>query len=146
MRNIYIALLTFIFSYNAYSQISISNSSNGIVTLTYNDSSNGWALYDPLSEPTIYVYVWVESIMNSTTNKYEDNWFDSGSLNTITWDGSNYIGTINLNTHDFLFLGGVFPTGTLVTDFNFILRNNDGTRQSGNLLATNYGFQTPPYL
>lgn len=47
MKTIYITLLTVLFSFSGYSQISISNTSNGIVTLTYNDAANGWALYDP---------------------------------------------------------------------------------------------------
>jgi hypothetical protein len=140
MKKIYITLLTVLFSFSGYSQVSISNTSNGIVTLTYNDSANGWALYDPLSEPTIYVYIWIEPAMNSTSTLYRDEWSNSGSFFTINWDGSDYSGTLDLNTHNFLNSGGVFPTGTVVTDFNFILRNNNGTRQSADLLASNYGF------
>ena len=140
MKNIYIVLLTILFSFNGYSQISISNSSNGIVTIIYNDSANSWALYDPNFETTIYVYVWVDGIMNSTSNDYSDEWNNSASLFTINWDGSNYTGTLDLNTHNFLNSGGIIPIGTTITNFGFIFRDATPTKQSADLFATNFGF------
>lgn len=78
--------------------------------------------------------------MNSTTNLYRDEWSNSSSFITITWDGGNYSGTLDLNTHNFLNSGGIFPTGTVVTNFGFIFRDATPTKQSADLFATNYGF------
>ena len=144
MNKICFILLTLIIGYNScYSQLSISSTPNGIVSIAYGGSGD-YSLYDPLLEPTIYVYVWVPEEMNSLTQLYRDQWFDSLSLTTITWNEteSKFSGTMDLNLHDFIDTGGIIPTATTVLDFQLILRDQTGDvdRQSDDLLASNYGF------
>jgi len=140
MKKKYFIIIAFFISLNSYTQITLNSTTNGIVSVTYNDAANGWALYNPLSDTEIYLYIWVDNGMNSLGNYYQDEWNNSGSLVTLTWDGSNWVGTIDLNTHNFTNSGNIIPTGITVLDFNFILRSFDGTNQSGNLLASDYGF------
>lgn len=138
MKKLYFILILIFVSYNSYSQLSLSSTANGVVSVSYG-ASGDWTLYDPQAE-TVILYLWVDTGMNSLNNYYQDEWTNAASLVTLTWDGTAHAGTIDLNTHDFTNSGGVIPTGTTVTDFNLILRNPAGDRQSANLLASNYGY------
>ena len=140
MKKIYFILLILFIGYNSYSQIALSSTANGIVSITYNDAANSWDLYDPLSDIDIHLHIWIDNIMNSLNIYYQDEWTNPASLIKLTWDGSDWVGTIDLNTHDFTNSGNIIPTGTVVMDFNFALRSFDGLNKSADLLASNYGF------
>ena len=91
---------------------------SGIYTITYNDSANGWAFYNPGVGNPIGVYLWLNGADNSTGSPFNDNF--SNITAQLTWDGTNYSGTIDLNTHNFNKTGGVLPAGTTVTELHFL--------------------------
>lgn len=136
MKKIHFALILVFLSYSGYSQLSLSNTTNGVITVSYG-AGGDWSLYDPLSE-VVVLHLWIDTGMNSQTTYYTDNWGNTASLITLTWNGSAHVGTIDLNTHSFD--GTIIPTGTIVTNFNLILRNPAGDKQSADLLASNFGF------
>jgi len=112
----------------------LSNTTNGVVSVSYGASAD-WTLYDPLAE-SVVLFLWVDTSQNTSGFSYSDDW-NSASL-ILVWDGSAHIGTIDLNTHSFN--GTIIPTGTTVTNFRLILRNPSGSRQSLDLLASDYGY------
>ena len=115
---------------------------SGIYTITYNDSANGWAFFNPNSQP-IGVYLWLNSSDTSTNSLYNDSW---GNISTqLTWDGTNYTGTINLNTHNFNNIGGVLPAGTTVNQLHFIFTDSpagNNSHKTPDYLASVYGFSS----
>ncbi|WP_372746773.1 T9SS type A sorting domain-containing protein [Lutibacter sp.] len=129
-------LLTLLIAFNSYSQLTLTPNGNGIVNVSYG-SSGDWTLYNPYSDPVI-LYLWVPETMNSQNISYADNW--NGTLISLTWNGTEHAGSIDFNTHSFD--GIIIPLGTSISNFQLILRNPAGTSQSGNLLASDYGYST----
>lgn len=113
---------------------------SGIYTITYNDAANGWAFYNPFSQP-IGVYLWLNGADNSTGSPFNDSF--SNITTQLTWDGTNYTGTVNLNTHNFNNTGGVLPAGTTVNDLHFLFTEypvGKNNHQTTDKLASAYGF------
>jgi len=125
------------------SQLQLTANTDGTVNVSYG-SSGDYSLYDPLGDTQIYIYMWIDE--NQTTPQlsmqFNDDWNDAAGLVVITYDNTlqKFTGTIDLNTHNFSG-EGLLPSGIQINDFNLILRNQAGDRQSANLLASNYGFQ-----
>lgn len=144
MKKFYSLLLVVfavIFSYSqALLTITQTPAGSGVYTITYNDSANGWAFYDPYSQP-IGVYLWLNPSDTSVNSPYNDAW---GNITTqLTWDGTNYSGTINLNTHNFNNTGGVLPAGTTVNELHFLFTEypvGNNSHQTSDKLASAYGF------
>ena len=114
---------------------------SGIYTITYNDSANGWAFYNPGVGNPIGVYLWLNGADNSTGSPFNDNF--SNITAQLTWDGTNYSGTVNLNTHNFNNMGGVLPAGTTVNDLHFLFTEypvGKNNHQTTDKLASAYGF------
>ena len=114
---------------------------SGIYTITYNDSANGWAFYNPGVGNPIGVYLWLNGADNSTGSSFNDNF--SNITTQLTWDGANYSGTVNLNTHNFNNMGGVLPPGTTVNELHFLFTEfpvGKNTHQTTDKLASTYGF------
>ncbi len=124
-------------------QLTITNVSPGVVELSYG-ASGDYSIYDPQGDATIYIYMWVNQNQTSPqiSQQYNDDWSNAASLETIHWDNNlnKFVGTINLNQHNFPG-EGILPDGTQLLDFNLILRNQAGNRQSVDLTASTYGFQ-----
>ena len=114
---------------------------SGIYTFTYNDAANGWAFYNPGVGNPIGVYLWLNGADNSTGRPFNDNF--SNITAQLTWDGTNYSGTVNLNTHNFNNIGGVLPAGTTVNDLHFLFTEyplGKNNHQTTDKLASAYGF------
>ena len=114
---------------------------SGIYTFTYNDAANGWAFYNPGVGNPIGVYLWLNGADNSTGSPFNDNF--SNITAQLTWDGTNYSGTVNLNTHNFNNIGGVLPAGTTVNDLHFLFTEyplGKNNHQTTDKLASAYGF------
>ena len=145
MKKLYfVFLLIFAYSFH-FSQATLSiiqtPANSGIYTITYNDSANGWAFYNPGVGNPIGVYLWLNGADNSTGSPFNDNF--SNITAQLTWDGTNYSGTIDLNTHNFNKTGGVLPAGTTVTELHFLFTEfprGKNTHQTTNKLASAYGF------
>jgi len=143
MKKITLLLITSLFWQINFAQLSIGNQANGVVEVNYG-ASGDYSLYDPLGDSQVYLYLWINQDQTSPNlaNVYNDDWNDSAGLVTLTYDNNlqKFTGTVDFNTHDFSG-EGVLPAGTQINDFNLILRNQAGDRQSADLLASNYGFQ-----
>jgi len=102
-----------------------------------------FSLYDPSGDTEVYLYMWVDPAQTSPEipMQYGDDWDDAASLVVINWSAADnkFVGEIDFNTHDFIG-EGILPSGTGIDDFNLILRNQAGTGQSGNLVASDHGF------
>ena len=146
MKKLYfVFLLVFAYSFH-FSQATLSiiqtPTNSGIYTITYNDAANGWAFFNPNSQP-IGVYLWLNSSDTSTNSLYNDSW--SNISTQLTWDGTNYTGTINLNTHNFNNIGGVLPAGTTVNQLHFIFTDSpagNNSHKTPDYLASVYGFSS----
>ena len=123
-------------------QLSISVIGNGKVELHYG-ASNDYTLYDPQGDTTVYVYLWVDTSQTNPalSQQYNDDWNNASSLEVLHYDSQagHFVGTIDFNTHQFPG-EGIIPENTRLNDFNLILRNEAGNRQSADLLASTYGF------
>ncbi len=144
MKKLYFLLLVvfaMVFGYGqALLTITQTPANSGIYTVTYNDSANGWAFYNPNSQP-IGMYLWLNPSSTSVNSPYNDEW--SNITTQLTWDGTNYSGTVNLNTHNFNNTGGVLPAGTTINDFHFLFTeypNGNSSHQTSDKLASAYGF------
>lgn len=145
MKKLYSFLATIFAVVAFYSQALLTivqtPANSGIYTITYNDSANGWAFYNPGVGNPIGVYLWLNGADNSTGSPFNDNF--SNITAQLTWDGTNYSGTIDLNTHNFNKTGGVLPAGTTVTELHFLFTEfpiGKNTHQTTNKLASAYGF------
>ncbi len=126
-----------------FGQLTLTNQTDGIVSVEYG-ASGDYSLYDPQGDTEIYLYLWINADQTNPqlSGLYNDDWGDTSSLIVITYDTNTqkYTGTIDFNTHDFSG-EGIIPTGTQINNFNLILRNLAGDRQSADLVASDYGFQ-----
>jgi len=137
MKKIYFLALSLLISISSYSQLTLTNTANGVVEVSYG-AAGDWSLYDPGTDPVV-LYLWIDANMNSGGVYYQDDWNNAPSLIHLTWNGVAHVGTINFNTR--VWDGGTtIPIGTTLTDFNLILRNDAGDDQSGDLVALNYGY------
>ncbi len=135
-----ILLTVLFFAFQAKAQLTLTSNGDGTVSVNYN--INDISLYDPQFE-NVVLYIWINTDQNSATSYFQDEWTNSGSLVSLSWNGVDaHVGAIDFNTHDFTNSGGIIPTNTTITDFNLILRNPAGDRQSADLLATNFGYSS----
>ncbi len=142
MRKFYFLTLALLASVTVSAQalLNIVKTAEGVYTMTYNDSANGWAFYDPFSQP-IGVYLFINPGDTTPSGTFNDAW--GNITTTLNWDGTNYSGTINLNTHNFNNTGGVLPAGTKVNELRFLFTEapaGNGGHQTGDKLGTSYGF------
>jgi len=137
MKHFYLLVFSLLLSFISYSQLTLTSLGNGLVDVSYG-ATGDLALYDPQGE-TVVLYLWIDQAMNSESVYYEDQWNDNSTLINLTYDGTSYVSTIDFNTH--IWDGGtIIPVGTVLNDFNILLRNPDGTSQSADLVATTYGY------
>jgi len=129
-----------LFALNIQAQLVLTTIGDGVVSVEYQVDI---PFYDPLGEDHIYLYMWVN--LDQTDPElpfsYTDEWTEPASFVQINWsvDDSKFIGEIDFNTHNFLGEGSI-NGGILINEFNLILRNEAGDHQSGDLLASDYGF------
>ncbi len=143
MKKIILLIIALSFSNLLVAQLILTNQNNGIIAVEYGEN-NDYSLYDPQGDNEIYLYLWVNETQTNPnlSQQYNDDWNDNTGLIVLNYDSNNqkFTGTIDFNTH--YFSGeGVLPANTQINDFNLILRNQAGDRQSSDLLASDYGFQ-----
>lgn len=123
---------------------------SGTITVTYG-SLGDYSLFDPLGDPNLYLYTGLETDGVSSTWDYHDVWTDSSTLIPLTWNNSvgAYVATFDLATRnyfsEFTQTNGLIPQLTQVNNWYFIIRNLNGSRQSSDLIGTNFAF-TPSTL
>lgn len=142
-------LLVFLGFYQANAQLTVSpnpfNINSGTITVTY--GANGdYSLFNPNSNPNLYLYTGLETDGVVTTWDYHDTWGNLGSLVPLTWNSTAnaYVATFNIGarsyTQDSSGILMSLPSGLNVNNWYFIIRNADGSAQSGDLKGTDYGF------
>ncbi len=143
MKKFTILIIAIAFAQFSFGQLSLTSQANGTVSVEYG-ANNDYSLYDPQGDTQIYIYMWIDTNQTNPalSTMYNDDWNDAAGLVVLDYDtnAQKFTGTIDFNTHDFSG-EGIIPNGTQINDFNLILRNQAGNRQSADLLASNYGFQ-----
>ena len=146
MKKIIFFVAAIMLSISMQAQLVLTSQPNGVVDVSYGPD---FSLFDPQGATEIYIYMWVDPNQTNPNlpYQYNDDWGNASSLVTVSYNNSTgkFEGQIDFNTHDFIG-EGVLPAGTQIIDFNLILRNQAGDRQTGNLLASTYGFTTTLHL
>lgn len=118
---------------------------SGTITIKYGESAD-YSIFDPLSDPNLYIYSGLETDGDAMTWDYHDDWANTATLIPLTYDNTlgYYVATFNPATRSYVEESTMntvtIPQGTQVNDWYFIIRNLAGDRQSGNLKGTDYGF------
>lgn len=134
---------------NVHAQLIVSPNpfglTSGTITLTYG-SAGDYSLFDPQSDPNLYLYTGLETDGVASTWDYHDTWSDINSLIPLTWNATAnaYVANFDIATRtyfsEFTQSNGSIPNGTTVNNWYFIIRNAAGTSQSGDFQGTNFGF------
>lgn len=123
----------------------------GNITVTYG-SSGDYSLFDPLSDPNLFLYSGLETDGDAATWDYHDDWSNVATLTPLTWDATAnaYVATLNISTRNYIQEATAtsmqIPNGTNVNNYYFLIRNAAGDRQSADLRGTDYGMTPAVYL
>jgi len=137
-----------------FSQIELqpnpSDINSGTFTIKYGESGD-YSIFDPLSNPNLYLYTGLQTDADPITWDYNDGEFlpeNLGQMIPLTFDNSlgYYVATFNPKTRTYFeeatqTITNV-PNGTQVFDWYFLITTNDLSRQSADLKGTDYGFNT----
>ncbi len=124
---------------------------SGTITFTYG-SAGDYSIFNPQSDPNLYLYTGLETDGVANTWDYHDNWTDVGTMIPLTWNATAnaYLATFNIATRSYINestqVTGQIPSGTTVNNWFFIIRNAAGTSQSADIQGTNYGFTPGTFL
>ena len=122
-----------------------SDINSGTLTLTYG-STGDYSLFDPFSDPNLFLYTGLQTDADPLTWDYHDDFSNSSTLIPLTYDASlgYYVATFNPATRTYLeepSLNTVnIPSGTTVYDWYFLITIADQSRQSADLKGSDYGF------
>ena len=139
----------------AKAQLSISpspfNVNSGIVTITYG-ATGDYAIFDPQTDPNLYIYSGLETDGVASTWDYHDDWNTLSTLTPLTWNptANAYTATFDIANRNYVQeatgTSMPIPSGTPVNNWFFIIRNTAGTSQSAALEGTNYGMTASTFL
>ncbi len=127
------------------------NINTGNITVTYG-SAGDYTLFDPLSDPNLYLYSGLETDADIATWDYHDDWTNLATLTPLTWDetANAYVANLNIANRNYMEEGTTnfapIPAGTNVNDYYFVIRNAAGDRQSGDLKGTDFGMTPAVFL
>lgn len=122
-----------------------SDINSGTLTLTYG-SSGDYSIFDPMSDPNLFLYTGLQTDADPMTWDYHDDFTNSSTLIPLTYDANlgYYVATFNPATRSYLeepSLNTVnIPSGTEVFDWYFLITIADQSRQSADLKGSDYGF------
>ncbi len=140
MKKLYLFALLALINFSVKAQLVLSAQSDGTVNVSY---GNDYTLFDPSGATEVYLYMWIDTDQTAPnlSAQHNDDWNTTTSLVVLYYDSNQdkFIGLIDFNNHDFIG-EGVLPEGTQINNFNLILRNQAGSAQSSNLLATDYAY------
>ena len=118
---------------------------SGTITLTYG-SAGDYSLFDPMSDPNLFLYTGLETDGVASTWDFHDTWSDTNTLIPLTWNATAnaYVATFDIGARTYFSeatqTNTTIPSGTMVNNWYFLIRNAAGTSQSTDLIGTNYGF------
>ncbi|WP_138434861.1 T9SS type A sorting domain-containing protein [Winogradskyella algicola] len=118
---------------------------SGTITFKYGELGD-YSVFDPLSDPNLYLYTGLQTDADPLTWDYHDDFSDVSTLIPLTYDAvlGYYVATFNPATRTYLeepmLNTTTIPSGTEVFDWYFLITNSDQSRQSGDLKGSDYGF------
>jgi len=152
MKATLLFLLFSLMTFAGFSQIELqpnpSNINSGTFTFKYGEFGD-YSIFDPLSNPNLYLYTGLQTDSDPLTWDYNDGEFtiaNLGQMIPLTFDNGlgYYVATFNPKTRLYneeasQSLVNV-PNGTEVFDWYFLITTDDLSRQSADLKGTDYGF------
>lgn len=118
---------------------------SGTLTFKYGESGD-YSVFDPLSDPNLYLYTGLQTDADPLTWDYHDDFTDTATMIPLTYDSmlGYYVATFNPATRSYLeepmLNTTTIPSGTEVFDWYFLITNSDQSRQSADLKGSDYGF------
>ena len=135
-----------------FSQIELqpnpSNINSGTFTFKYGEFGD-YSIFDPLSNPNLYLYTGLQTDADPMTWDYNDGEFtlaNTGQMIPLIYDNGlgYYVATFNPKTRQYIEEISqnlvTVPNGTEVFDWYFLITTDDLSRQSIDLKGTDYGF------
>ncbi|WP_439153113.1 T9SS type A sorting domain-containing protein [Winogradskyella sp.] len=118
---------------------------SGTLTLKYGELGD-YSIFDPLSDPNLYLYTGLQTDADPLTWDYHDDFADVATLIPLTFDSNlgYYVATFNPAIRTYLEEPNLntttIPVGTTVNYWYFLITNSDQSRQSADLKGSDYGF------
>ncbi|BAO74816.1 hypothetical protein WPG_0586 [Winogradskyella sp. PG-2] len=118
---------------------------SGTITFKYGESGD-YSIFDPMSDPNLYLYTGLQTDVDPLTWDYHDDFTDVNTMIPLTYDAilGYYVATFNPATRTYLeepMLNSTTITqGTEVFDWYFLVTVGDQSRQSADLMGSDYGF------
>ena len=141
-----------------FSQIELqpnpSDINSGTFVLKYGEFGD-YSIFDPLSNPNLYLYTGLQTDTDPLTWDYNDGEFLSSNLGQmipLTYDNAlgYYVAIFNPKTRQYFEEATqsmtTLPENTVVFDWYFLITTNDLSRQSADLKGTDYGFNSSTVL
>ncbi|WP_460218233.1 T9SS type A sorting domain-containing protein [Psychroserpens sp. MEBiC05023] len=152
MKRTLLSLVFGLIAFLGFSQIELqpnpSNINSGTFTFKYGENGD-YSIFDPLSNPNLYLYTGLQTDSDPITWDYNDGEFDISNLGQmipLTFDSNlgYYVATFNPKTRQYIEETSqnlvTVPNGTQVFDWYFLITTDDLSRQSADLKGTDYGF------
>jgi len=118
---------------------------SGTITFKYGEFGD-YSVFDPLSDPNLYLYTGLQTDSDPLTWDYHDDFSNVSTMIPLTYDSvlGYYVATFNPATRNYLeeplLNTTTIPSSTEVFDWYFLITNSDQSRQSGDLKGSDYGF------
>lgn len=131
-----------------------SDINSGTFTFKYGELGD-YSIFDPLSNPNLYLYTGLQTDADPMTWDYNDGEFlisNLGQMIPLTYDSSlgYYVATFNPKTRSYFEESTQTITtiseGTQVFDWYFLITTDDLSRQSADLRGSDYGFNAATVL
>ena len=125
-----------------------SDINSGTFTFKYGEFGD-YSIFDPFSNPNLYLYTGLQTDSDPITWDYNDGEFtlaNLGQMIPLTYDNSlgYYVATFNPKTRSYIEEVSqnlvTVPDGTQVYDWYFLITTDDLSRQSADLKGSDYGF------
>lgn len=154
MKTVLLSICACLFSLAGFSQIELqpnpSDINSGIFTFKYGEFGD-YSIFDPLSNPNLYLYTGLQTDADPLTWDYNDGEFildNIGQMIPLTYDNGlgYYVATFNPKTRQYIeeatTMLTTIPDGTEVFDWYFLITTDDLSRQSADLRGSDYGFNS----
>ena len=102
---------------------------SGTITLTYG-SAGDYSLFDPMSEPNLYLYTGLETDGVASTWDFHDTWTDTSTMVPLTWNATAnaYVATFDIGARTYFseatMSNTTIPGGTMVNNWYFLLSSS----------------------
>jgi hypothetical protein len=121
------------------------NINSGTITVKYGQSGN-YSLFNPNSDPNLFLYTGLETDGVVATWDYTDDFANTATQIPFTYNIAEgcYLATFNIATRNYKNatnnVVGPLPAGLTVNNWYFIIKNAAGNAQSADLKGSDFGF------